>query len=144
MDHYHWAWTNVVSGMSWPVVVIAALATLALVQSAVLVHLARLSGRAVHSEERLNRLNEVITLLTETSESGFRAVAAEVERLSTAAPVRRTSKATASRITRSARQGRAIADIAADEQVSQGEVRLRLHLAHPALLEQVEGERARG
>jgi hypothetical protein len=142
MYHYHWAWTNVINEISWPVVAVAMLGTIALVQSAVLVHVARLSGRAVRSEDRLTRLHEVLTLLAETSESGFRAVAQEVERLSTSAPARRSTKASVSRMARAAKHGRGVADIAADEQVSQGEVRLRLHLSDPALLERAEGEPA--
>lgn len=143
MYHYHWAWTNLTGDISWPAMTIAVLGTLALVQSAVLLHVARLSRRALRSEDRLERLNEVLTLLTETSESGFRAVAAEVERLSTPAASRRGAKASTSRVTRAAQQGRKISDIAASEGISQGEVRLRLHLADPALLESADAQSAR-
>lgn len=80
-------------------------------------------------EERLGHLGDTMTLLTETTETGFRAMALEIERLAAseaakAPPVRPSS----TRIANAARRGRSIQQIAADEQVSEGEVRLRLHL----------------
>jgi hypothetical protein len=78
-------------------------------------------------ETRLARQADALALLTETSEAGFAAVARELERgATTARPARRPS---ARRLTAAARKGRSLTEIAAAEQMSEGEVRLRLHLA---------------
>jgi hypothetical protein len=78
-------------------------------------------------EARLARQNDALALLTETSEAGFAAVARELERGAAAAkPARRPSTR---RLTTAARKGRSAGEIAAAEQMSEGEVRLRLHLA---------------
>jgi hypothetical protein len=81
----------------------------------------RALGR-VHA--RLTNHGEVLSLLTDTSETGFGAIARELDRLS--APARRVST---ERLATAVRTGRSVTDIAASERVSEGEVRLRLHLA---------------
>ena len=83
-------------------------------------------------EERLGHLGDTMTLLTETTETGFRAMALEIERLAASeaakAPQAPLVRPSSTRIASAARRGRSIQQIAADEQVSEGEVRLRLHL----------------
>ena len=81
-------------------------------------------------EGRLGRLTEALSLLAETTEAGFRANAAELARLGdqpSASPA--ASRTRTGRVTRALRKGRSISDIAAHEEISEGEVRLRLHLA---------------
>jgi hypothetical protein len=81
-------------------------------------------------DDRFGRLTAGISLLTDTTECGLRDVAREVERLGQApAPKKRNTAAVTRRIKTAARRGRKVADIAAAEQLSEGEVRLRLHLA---------------
>jgi hypothetical protein len=81
-------------------------------------------------DRRLAHLTDALSLLTETAEAGFRANAAEIGRLGEPAPAERDPALTATgRVTRAVRRGRSVQQIAADEQMSEGEVRLRLHLA---------------
>lgn len=82
-------------------------------------------------DDRFGRLTAGVSLLTDTTECGLRDVAQEVERLGQqpAAPRRRSNAAVTRRIKTAARRGRNVADIAACEEVSEGEVRLRLQLA---------------
>jgi hypothetical protein len=81
-------------------------------------------------EKRIERQGDALALMTETSEAGFAAVARELERLAVAAakPDRRTSTR---RVTTAVRKGNTIADIAAAEGISEGEVRLRLSMSKP-------------
>jgi hypothetical protein len=82
-------------------------------------------------EARLARQADALALLTETSEGGFTAIAQELARreVTTAKPQRVTSTP---RMTAAARRGKSVKEIAAAEQVSQGEVHLRLALAKHA------------
>lgn len=89
-----------------------------------------------HLEQHVTRLQEGTNLLTDTVELGFRQVAAELERLAQAmpagavAPVRPApSRPTTARVRAASGRGRTVREIAAEEQVSEGEVRLRLSLA---------------
>lgn len=115
--------------------------------------------RALHTvqrlDEKLGHFGDALSLLTETTESGFRAVAAELDRVTPEAPIAATSAAkagrasasagstlnalkkiaprtSAARINDAARRGRTVTEIAAAEELSEGEVRLRLHLAKQA------------
>ena len=90
---------------------------------------ARLARRAADHQERLERLADALSLLTETSESGFKAVAAELERIGVAGLGRRADGSTTRRVVRAARRGQSVPQIAAEEQVSEGEVHLRLKVA---------------
>ena len=97
--------------------------------------LVRALRHTVELEQRVARLQEGINLLADTTETGFRQVAAEIERLSgtaTPQPVAATAastRPTAARLRAATRRGRSVKEIAAAEQVSEGEVRLRLSLA---------------
>jgi hypothetical protein len=99
--------------------------------------LVRALRHTVELEQRVARLQEGLNLLTDTTETGFRQVATELERLAapggqpvvhqpTPAPAARP---TAARLRAATRRGRSVKEIAATEQVSEGEVRLRLSLA---------------
>lgn len=83
-------------------------------------------------EQRTAALGDAIALLTETSEAGFHAVATELIRVASGRPVRAAStRAATTRVRAAARRGASPSEIAAEEQMSEGEVRLRLHLGDP-------------
>ena len=95
--------------------------------------LVRALRHTVELEQRIARLQEGLHLLTDTTETGFRQVAAEIERLAgsatgAAAPAP-ISRLTAGRLRAATRRGRSVKEIAAAEHISEGEVRLRLSLA---------------
>lgn len=79
---------------------------------------------------RLGALTDALSLLTETSEAGFRASAVEIARIAERPVTRRApaQRATASRVARARDRGQTVEQIAADEQMSEGEVHLRLSL----------------
>jgi hypothetical protein len=78
-------------------------------------------------DQRLAHLTDALSLLTETAEVGFRANAAEIGRLGERAPAECDASQTANgRVTRAVRRGRSVQQIAAEEQMSEAEVRLRL------------------
>ena len=81
-------------------------------------------------DDRMAHLVAGVSLLTDTTEGALRDVAAEIHRLA-ATPERsspRPRAATQRRIAGAARRGTTVQDIAAAEQISEGEVRLRLQL----------------
>ncbi|HEV8316632.1 MAG TPA: hypothetical protein VGQ10_04450 [Vicinamibacterales bacterium] len=81
-------------------------------------------------DDRLAHLTAGISLLTDTTESGLRDVAQEIGRLAASSLDKpRVRAARQRRIATAARRGRSVEDIAVTEQVSEGEVRLRLQLA---------------
>jgi hypothetical protein len=100
-------------------------------------------------EDRLTRLQEGTNLLTDTVELGFRQCAAELERVAgqvvqgQRAAVRPAPRATTARVRAAAARGRAVQEIAAEEQVSEGEVRLRLSLAESAARPRTKGKESR-
>ena len=80
-------------------------------------------------DDRLTHLHAGLSLLTNTTEDGLRGVALEVARLAGAAEVKPKVVASArQRIATAAEHGRSVQDIAATEQVSEGEVLLHLLL----------------
>src|SRR3954463_2309482 len=80
--------------------------------------------------ERISHFAAALTLLTDTTEAGLANVAAELERLRQPRGARSVSRgAAAKRITTAARRGQAIGDIAANETMSESEVRLHLSMA---------------
>ena len=79
---------------------------------------------------RMTNLIAGVSLLTDTTETGLRDVATEIGRASTASTARpRPRAATQRRIATAARRGQSVQEIAAAEQVSEGEVSLRLQIA---------------
>jgi hypothetical protein len=85
-------------------------------------------------DDRLAHLLAGVSLLTDTTEGALRDVAAEITRQGAEreTPRPRARAATQRRVTGAARRGRSVQDIAATEQVSEGEVRLRLQLDQAA------------
>jgi hypothetical protein len=83
-------------------------------------------------DDRIAHLLAGVSLLTDTTEGALRDVASEINRMAatTAADAARPRPraTTTRRIAGEARRGRTVQDIAASEQISEGEVRLRLQL----------------
>jgi hypothetical protein len=81
-------------------------------------------------DDRVAHLLAGVSLLTDTTEGALRDVAAEISRLAAVTGQERPKSraATQRRVASAARRGRSVQDIAASEQVSEGEVRLRLQL----------------
>jgi hypothetical protein len=78
-------------------------------------------------DERLTHLHAALSLLTNTTEDGLRGIALEVARLAGTAETRpRAIGGARQRIAVAAGHGRSLQDIAATEQVSEGEVLLHL------------------
>lgn len=120
-----------------------AVAALGVVEAALLWRLLRVGRDLRAYDERSGHLSDAVSLLTETTEASFRAVALEVERLASTGPGRATRTSTR-RVAAAARRGRSVQEIAATEKVSEGEVRLRLHLAENAPVDRVSGAPSRG
>jgi len=83
-------------------------------------------------DDRIAHLLAGVSLLTDTTEGALRDVASEINRMAATAsaeiPRPRPRATTQRRIAGEARRGRTVQDIAASEQISEGEVRLRLQL----------------
>src|ERR1043166_2968652 len=79
-------------------------------------------------EDRLAHLIAGISLLTDTTEGGLRDVALEIGRLAGNDAAKPRVRTTQRRIATAARRGKTVQDIAASEEVSEGEVRLHLQL----------------
>ncbi|HEY8548657.1 MAG TPA: hypothetical protein VIL35_01765 [Vicinamibacterales bacterium] len=107
------------------------LAVLMLAQIVLLWRLARMVASTAQLETRIGHFADALSLLTETSEAGFRAVADELNRRQ-ADPVAPRARVSNARLKAAAKRGRSIPEIAAAESMSEGEVRLRLHLAEKA------------
>lgn len=106
------------------------LVLIGLVELAVLGGMVRIVREQRRVAGRIEHLSDALALLTEAAETGFRANAVEISRMASRAGVRSAStQAVAARIARAREKGRSIADIAASEQLSEGEVGLHLHLA---------------
>ena len=84
-------------------------------------------------DDRVSHLLAGVSLLTDTTEGALRDVATEITRLASVKDATRpTPRTTQRRVTTAARRGRSVQDIVAAEQVSEGEVRLRLQLEQAA------------
>ncbi|MBI4475682.1 MAG: hypothetical protein HY654_00825 [Acidobacteria bacterium] len=122
------------------------------VQAWLLWRLSRQMGEAARVGTRMTTLGEALSLLTETSEAGFAALAKELNRIADErrpgppprAPQRdgtgrrsskhvsrhgRNNDAVTSRLIAATRRGKSLQEVAAAERVSEGEARLRLTLA---------------
>ena len=116
-----------------PVIVLgAALTLLSAAQAWLLWRLSRMVAATARLEDKVGHLGDALSILTETSEAGFKAIADELTRQSVPAAPASRAKTPISRLKAAARRGTSIADIAAAEHMSEGEVRLRLHLAEHA------------
>jgi hypothetical protein len=112
------------------------------IQAWLLWRLSRMVAASARLEEKVGHLADALSILTETSEAGFRAVADEMTRRGAAAPAPPAPRAKTpiARMRAAARKGASIAEIAAAEHMSEGEVRLRLHLAEHASPRRRTGE----
>ena len=110
---------------------ISVLSVIALAQAVLLWRASRSLRRLDAIDERVAKFGEAITLLTDTAESGFRAVATRLVQTPQPAPVLTGSKSAArtARILRAAKRGKSVKEIAAWEGIAEGEVRLRLQMA---------------
>jgi hypothetical protein len=81
-------------------------------------------------DDRVAHLMAGVSLLTDTTEGALRDVAVEIGRLAATTDMANpeTRALSRTRINGAARRGRSVQDIAANEQVSEGEVRLQLQL----------------
>ena len=78
-------------------------------------------------EERVSHLTAGVSLLTNTTEEGLRGIALEVARLAgTSEPKARQQGTARQRIASAAGHGQSVQEIAASEQISEGEVLLHL------------------
>lgn len=84
-------------------------------------------------ETRLAHFGEALALLTDTTQAGFTSVAAELEQPDRKAVRTPNRAAVSKRIVGAVRRGRSIQDVAADEAVSESEIRLHLGLADEAV-----------
>jgi hypothetical protein len=124
---------------------IAALTLVGVVQIAALWYVVRAFRRFTRLETRLGHLTDALSLLTETSEAGFRSTAVELARIaergageSAVAP-----GTTNRRVAKAAKKGRSVAEIAAEERLAEGEVNLRLHLARSAAARRPQAKTAK-
>jgi len=113
---------------------VVALTLVGAVEAIVLWVVTRRLDRLDQMDARIGHLTDALTLLTETAESGFRLNGEEIGRIAEGLAVKTAtvSQAKTRRVASAARKGRPVREIAATEQVSEGEVNLRLHLAEAA------------
>ena len=118
------------SGMSNAALAGAAAATFGLVIAGAAVLSARRQKRALaRLDERITHLTAGVSLLANTTEDGLRGIATEVTRLAGATEQKPPAQTgVRQRIATAAGHGRSVQDIAASEQVSEGEVLLHLLL----------------
>ena len=110
--------------------VIAALIVVTVAQTWLLWRLVRMMGLLKGFDERLTRTLQGLELLVDTTEAGFSLLsAAERARAAATPPARTATKNTTRRIVNATRRGKNVPEIAAREGMSEGEVRLRVHLA---------------
>lgn len=99
---------------------------------ATVVGLMRQRAVLVRLDDRMTHLSAAVSLLTNTTEEGWRTLAAELARraepVEPVAPVAAAPRSLRERIAAAAGHGRTVQDIAAAEQVSEGEVLLHLLL----------------
>jgi DNA-binding NarL/FixJ family response regulator len=108
---------------------------------ATVVGLLRQRAVLIRLDERMTHLTAAVSLLTNTTEEGWRSAVAELARSGEAAPAAVPPHAAVpapesrrARLARAAGHGRSVQDIAAAEQMSEGEVLLHL------LLEKIQPE----
>ncbi|MGE3957528.1 MAG: hypothetical protein AB7H96_12480 [Vicinamibacterales bacterium] len=109
-------------------ILLAAMAVINALQLVLLVRLARRVTGAERMHERLSHFAEALTLLTDTTEQGLANVAASLNAFGQKTATRSTTKATTRRIVSAAKKGRSVSAIAAQESMSESEIRLHLEL----------------
>ena len=108
----------------------AAVAVVMLVQSWFLWRVLDRLGVLERFEDRLASVSHTLMLLTDTTETCFQVIASQLEKEQAeraTSPAARVGRQR--RIVAAARRGRPVGEIAALEEVAEGEARLRLHLA---------------
>jgi hypothetical protein len=108
---------------------IATLIAVCAVQSWLLWRLTLALGQMTRFEERLSGVTQGLSILVDTSEAGFAMLGHEMGKATAESTRPRSSRSTTRRVTSAAARGREIWDIAAEQELSEGEVRLRMHLA---------------
>jgi hypothetical protein len=115
--------------MSW---LVGGLSVLVVALGAAVAVLWRRVTELDRSRAKVHRMGEAITLLTETAEAGFAAVATEIEKLQRTPARPATTRTTVSRrVVKATAQGERVEEIARREALSEGEVRLHLAMASP-------------
>lgn len=111
--------------------VLAATVPAALVLSAVIWTHVQQQAAIDRLDDRLAHLVAGVSLLTDTTEGALRDIATEIGRLAAVSDGSRPRTGTAGqrRVATASRRGHTIQDIAAMEEMSEGEVRLHLQLA---------------
>lgn len=109
--------------------VVTALIVVTVAQGWLLWRLVRTLGVLRGFDERLTRTAQGLALLVDTAEAGFAMLGVELEKVAASAPAKAAPRTTTRRVVNAARHGRSVAEIAAREGVSEGEVQLRMHLA---------------
>jgi hypothetical protein len=110
-----------------------ALAAAGGLQILLMVQLWRTTRAAARGGRRIEQLTSALELLTDTTESGFVNVATELTRVGARPMTPAASRrAVTERIVAAMRDGRTLADVAADEGLSESEVRLHLGLDRAA------------
>lgn len=107
---------------------------LLLLQAALTWSLLKALGTLAPMADKIGQFSEALSLLTETTETGFKATAHELQRVGVRTERRAESPsvATTSRVAAAAHRGRSLPDIAAKERISENEVRLRLNMSEQA------------
>ena len=106
------------------------MAVLMVIQSWCLLRVLNRLGTLERVEDRLASLSHTLMLLTDTTETCFQVIATQLEKEQserTASSPGRVGRQR--RIVAAAKRGRSVGEIAAQEEVAEGEARLRLHLA---------------
>ncbi len=111
--------------------VIGTVVVLSVVNSLLVWRVAARLGALGRLEERVSTLTHTIALLTDTTETCFNVVAAQLEPAA-AARSARPRAARQRRVVGAASTGRTVSEIAADEEVAESEVALRLALSRRA------------
>ena len=111
--------------------VMVALVVVSVLETWLLCRIVGRVGALGRIEERLSSLTHTIGLLTDTTETCFNVVAAQLEPGTVARPAK-TRAARQRRVVGAASNGRSVPEIAAAEDVAESEVSLRLALARRA------------
>lgn len=122
--------TNTVTSTFGSSLLVSALALIAIgLQGWLVWKLIAALGAVKRMEEKLTHFGDALSLLTETSESGFVALANELTKQSGDNVLAKPPRISNARINAAARRGSSVSEIAAAEQLSESEVRLRMHLS---------------
>ena len=111
--------------------VIGALVAVSVINTLLICRVAARLGAVGRLEERVSTLTHTIALLTDTTETCFNVVAAQLEPAA-AARAAKPRAARQRRVIGAASIGRSVSEIAADEEVAESEVALRLALSRRA------------